>query len=135
MSNHRVQGIFWLLTIPQHDFVPYSPPCLQYIVGQLEKAPTTGYLHWQILCAFKKKASLQVVKRTFGNSCHGELSRSDAARTYVQKEDTRVEGTGFEFGAKPFQRNSKVDWESVWTAAQSGALDSIPANVRVVNYR
>lgn len=38
-------------------------------------------------------------------------------------------------GAKPFRRNSATDWEAVWTAAQSGELDKIPANVRVVSYR
>ena len=108
---------------------------MQYIIGQLEQGENTNYLHWQILCAFKKKASLRTVKECFGDSCHAELSRSSAACEYVQKEETRVEGTQFEFGAKPFQRNSKVEWESVWTAAQSGDMAAIPANVRVVNYR
>lgn len=28
-----------------------------------------------------------------------------------------------------------MEWETVWTSAQSGDLSSIPANVRVVNYR
>lgn len=133
--TQRRQGIFWLLTIPQHEFTPYLPSCCQYIVGQLESGANTGYLHWQVLVAFKKKTGIAGIKTIFGDSCHGELSRSDAARTYVQKEDTRVEGTGFEFGAKPFQRNSRVEWESVWSAAQSGDLAAIPANVRVVNYR
>lgn len=131
----RRQGIFWLLTIPQNDFVPYPVPACSYIVGQLEEGATTGFLHWQLLVAFKRKCSLNYVKLIFGNSCHAELSRSDAAREYVQKEETRVANTGFEFGAKPFQRNSAVEWESVWTAAQSGDLAAIPANVRVVNYR
>lgn len=133
--TQRRQGIFWILTLPAHDFLPYLPTDCQYIVGQLERGDETGYLHWQILCAFKKKSSLRQVKECFGDSCHAELSRSDAARSYVTKEDTRVEGTGFELGSKPFQRNSRVDWESVWTAAQSGSLSLIPANVRVVNYR
>jgi len=44
-------------------------------------------------------------------------------------------GTQFEMGAKPFARNQKVEWESVWAAAKSGSLESIPAYVRVVNYR
>nr|WAE43202.1 MAG: replication associated protein [Cressdnaviricota sp.] len=131
----RRQGIFWLLTIPQHDFVPYPIPCCSYLVGQLEKGSETGFLHWQLLVAFKKKCSSSFVRDVFGPTCHSELSRSDAANKYVTKEDTRVEGTGFEFGAKPFRRNSAVEWESVWTAAQSGNLEAIPANVRVVNYR
>jgi len=131
----RRQGIFWLLTIPQHDYTPYLPPNVQYIVGQTERGATNGFLHWQILVAFKSKQSLRGVKSVFGESCHAELSRSSAAADYVQKEETRVVGTQFELGAKPFQRNSRVEWESVWTAAQSGDLRLIPANVRVVNYR
>lgn len=130
----RRQGIFWLLTIPQHDFVPYTPPNVQYIIGQLEKGSESGYLHWQIMAAFKTKQSLNGVRATFGN-VHAELTRSSAATLYCQKEETAVEGTQFEYGAKPFQRNAKVEWESVWSAAQSGDLARIPANVRVVNYR
>jgi len=131
----RRQGIFWILTIPQHDFLPYLPPTCQYIVGQLEVGSGTGYLHWQVLVAFRDKQSLAGVKSVFGGSVHSELSRSSAASKYVQKEETRVEGTQFELGAKPFSRNSRVEWENVWTAAQSGDLSAIPANVRVVNYR
>lgn len=71
----------------------------------------------------------------FGDSCHAELSRSSAAIEYVQKEETRVDGTGFEFGSKPISRNSKVEWESVWSAAKSGDLSKIPPHIRVVNYR
>jgi len=88
----RRQGIFWLLTIPQHDFLPYLPKDCQFIVGQLERGEGTGYLHWQVLVAFKRKQSLAGVKTVFGGHVHAELSRSDAASKYVQKEDTRVEG-------------------------------------------
>lgn len=131
----RRQGIFWLLTIPQHDFLPYTPPNCSYLIGQLERGETTGFLHWQILVAFKKKESIRGVKATFGDSCHAELSRSSAANAYCQKEASAIPGTQFEFGAKPFLRSSRVEWESVWTAAQSGNMAAIPANVRVVNYR
>jgi len=130
----RRQGIFWLLTIPQHEFTPYTPPNVQYIVGQLEKGSNTGFLHWQVMVAFKSKQSLSGVRNTFG-SCHAELSRSSAATSYCQKEESAIMGTQFEMGAKPFARNQKVEWESVWAAAKSGNLDGIPANVRVVSYR
>lgn len=131
---NRRQGIFWLLTIPAHEFVPYTPPNVQYIVGQLEEGSQTGYKHWQILVAFKSKQSLRQVKAVFG-TCHAELSRSSAANEYCQKEETAVAGTQFEFGAKPIARNSKIEWESVWSAAQSGDISKIPAHIRVVNYR
>lgn len=130
----RRQGIFWLLTIPHAKFTPYTPPNVQWIVGQLEQGSNTGYLHWQVMVAFKSKQSLRGVRDTFGD-VHAELSRSSAATAYVQKEETAIPGTQFEYGAKPFQRNAKVEWESVWSAAQSGDLSRIPPNVRVVNYR
>lgn len=134
MTNRR-QGIFWLLTIPENDYTPNDNEHLTWIKGQLEEGSETGYRHYQLIVAFGKKVSLPSVKRLFGATCHAELSRSEAANDYVWKEDTRVPDTQFEFGAKPIRRNNKVDWESVWTAAQSGVLESIPAHVRVTSYR
>jgi len=121
-----------MLTIPSSQFTPYLPPQCSFITGQLELGEG-GFLHWQVLVAFRKKTSLRVCRTVFG-ACHAELSRSEAALAYVLKEETRVEGTGFELGAKPFRRNSKTDWEAVWTAAQSGDLSAIPASVRVLSY-
>jgi len=68
-------------------------------------------------------------------SFHCELGRSEAAAEYVWKEDTRVEGTQFEFGSKPIQRNSKIEWDKVWEAAQKGNLMEIPTHLRVQSYR
>jgi len=111
------QGIFWMLTIPQHCYVPYpNERDLQWSRGQLEEGEG-GFLHWQMLVAFRKKKSLRAVRVLFG-PYHAELSRSDAAAEYVWKEDTRVPGTQFEFGTKPIQRNSKIEWDRIWDAAQ-----------------
>jgi len=129
----RRQGIFWLLTIPQHEFTPYLPLSCQWIKGQLEIGQVNGYLHWQIVVAFKTKTSLKGVRDCFGN-VHAELSRSSAANAYCWKEDSRREGTQFELGVFTFARNSKTDWESVWSAAKSGNLEAVPAHCRVVNY-
>lgn len=133
--TQRRQGIFWLLTIPQHDFLPYLPPCCSWILGQLESGGNTGYVHWQIVVAFSSKVSLAGVKKCFGASCHAELSRSESANAYVQKADTAIDGTRFELGSKPIRRNSKIDWESIWSAACSGDLSVIPPSVRVQSYR
>lgn len=77
---------------------------------------------------------MAAVRKFFGPKCHAELTRSDAAAAYCQKEDTR-DGDPFEFGAKPINPSVKTDWESVWLAAKSGRLDAIPAHARVVCYR
>jgi len=139
--DRRRQGIFWLLTIPYSPEQPnpeWSTSLslgFTWIKGQQEIGTETNYHHWQVLCAFSTKKSLAQVKAVFGRECHAELSRSERAAEYVWKDDTSVDGTRFEFGAKPIRRNSAVDWESVWESAKSGSLDAIPANVRVVNYR
>lgn len=99
----RRQGIFWVLTIPANDYVPSDRPEIVWSRGQREIGEG-GYEHWQILVAFRTKTSLAGCKAIFGRTCHAELSRSEAAAAYVWKEETRVEGTQFEYGAKPIQR-------------------------------
>lgn len=135
MTNSRRQGIFWLLTIPHHEFTPYHPPGTSWIKGQLECGTTSAFVHWQIIVAFTTKKSLAGVTSIFGNGIHAELSRSSAANAYIEKVDTRVDGTQFEFGTKPICRNSKPDWENVWNAAKNGAMEQIPPSIRIQSYR
>ena len=126
---------YWLLTIPHADFTPFLPGSLVYIRGQLERGEQTGYLHWQLLAVFPSQQRLAAVKRIFGPTVHAEPSRSDAADAYVWKPDTRVDGTQFELGTKPFHRNEAKDWEAIRCAAMSGRLDQIPPDVFVQHYR
>lgn len=134
-SESRRQGVYWLLTIPWSDFVPYLPPQCVWIKGQLERGNATGYCHWQITCAFNRKQSLRGVKSVFGTGIHAELSRSDAASEYVWKDDTAVTGTRFELGSRLIKRNDKRDWDKIWEFAKSGDLESIPSSVRIQSYR
>lgn len=87
----RRQGTWWILTVPHESFVPYLPPSVRFISGQLELGEG-GFLHWQFVCCFKTKVSLVGVRGLFG-PFHAELTRSEAAREYVLKEDTRVPNT------------------------------------------
>lgn len=135
MTNGRRQGVYWLLTIPSHEWIPSLPDKCAYIKGQAEIGSTTGFAHWQVLAIFIQKASLATVKSIFGRTTHAELSRSEAATEYVWKEDTRVAGTQFEFGTPPLKRNSKTDWDKVWQSAITGDLDSIPSSIRLQHYR
>jgi len=127
-------GRYWILTIPHHGYVPYLPKTVVFVKGQLEKAPTTGYLHWQMVCVFAKNVRLSGVKSVFGDGVHAELSRSSAADAYVHKEDTSVEGTRFELGQRAVKRNSNTDWEAIRTSAKSGNFDDIPADVYIRCY-
>jgi len=135
MSRNRTQGIFWLLTIPGNDWQPPTElgTNFSWIKGQKEIGEG-GYEHWQIFVAFKEKKTLVRAKQHFTNTSHCELSRSEAASDYVWKDDTSVPGTRFEFGAKPFRRSSRTDWEDIWAAAVVGDLERIPASVRVHHY-
>ncbi|MEY3324804.1 MAG: Sewage-associated circular virus6 [Bacteroidota bacterium] len=125
---------YWLLTIPHNEFLPYLPNGVLYLRGQLERGATTGYLHWQLLAIFSAQQRLATVKRTFGDAGHYEPSRSDAADAYVWKEETRVAGTQFELGKKPFRRDQSVDWDRVRDASKSGEFDAIPSDIFVRNY-
>lgn len=127
-GRSRRQGIFWMLTIPQKDFTPYPVPQCSWIRGQLE-AGEAGYVHWQVCAAFKKKQSLGGVKRIFGETAHCEITRSEESWNYVWKEETRVEGTQFEFGSMPFDRTSREGWERIWELAVSGNIESVEAQV------
>ena len=101
-----LQARYWILTIPEDDFVPHLPSGVDYVKGQLENGHQTGYLHWQCIAYFKRNTTLHRVKRLFGSSCHAEPTRSAAAEDYVWKEDTRVENTQFELGV------AYRDWET-----------------------
>jgi len=135
MPTNTPQARYWLLTIPENDYTPSLPNDANYIRGQLESGETTSYRHWQILVAFKKKKRLAGVKSIFGTTCHAEPGRSNAARKYVWKEDTRINGTQFEYGHFATQRNCPEDWEKIWDACKCGRTMDIPADIRVKHYR
>lgn len=132
--GQRRQGIFWLLTIPQHCFLPWLPPSCTWIKGQLERGTDTGFLHWQICVSFRKKTSVRGVTECFG-PYHAELTRSGAAADYVWKDDTAIATTRFELGSKPIDRSSSGDWDKIWELAKLGQFESIPPAIRVQSYR
>lgn len=128
------QARYWILTIPQHHFLPYLPPGIDYIAGQLERGDNTDYVHWQLVAYFRRKCTLTNVKSIFGQHCHAERTRSSAAGDYVFKDETAISNTRFELGSRPKRRNSAEDWESVWDAAKRGDIISIPADIRIRCY-
>jgi len=148
------QARYWLLTIPHAQFVPYLPPGVTYIRGQLERgegehiaehvgldaggdelrlANPDGYLHWQLVAVFNRKVRLGKLRELFG-PYHAEPTLSKAALAYVWKENTRVEGTQFELGVAAMDRGNANDWEQVRTDARLGNLDAIPGDIYVRNY-
>lgn len=135
MARERRQGVFWMLTIPRAEWKPPTelPADMSWIKGQAEIGEG-GYEHWQVLVAYKQKKTLAQCKSNFTRGSHCELSRSEAAGQYVWKEDTAVQGTRFEFGAKPFRRAERTDWQEIWDLAIVGNLERIPPSVRIHHY-
>lgn len=133
-TQARRQGIYWILTIPHEHYTPYNPPGICYSKGQLEEGDSeTAYVHWQFIIICRKKESIASLRRTYG-PYHAELTRSEAAEDYVWKEETRIEGTQFEIGERPFRRNQAKDWEEVWDQAVEGNITNIPADIRIRCY-
>lgn len=130
----NMQGRYWILTIPSHEFLPYLPNQLSYIRGQLEQGANTQYVHWQLLAVFKRSVRLAAVKSLFGNTCHAELTRSNAANDYVWKDDTAIAETRFELGEMPRKRGDSKDWATIVDDAKCGRLDNIPPDILVRYY-
>jgi len=128
------QARYWMLTIPcaHNQFEPSLLDSMSYIRGQQELT-ADGYLHWQIMVAFSSKKTLAQVRRIIGE-CHAEPTRSDRAREYVWKEDTRVAGSQFEYGTLACRRNEPADWESIKRLAIEGNLEEVPPDIFVRCY-
>jgi len=127
------QGVYWLLTIPHADYLPFLATNQAYIRGQLELGEG-GFLHWQILVCYKKRCRPMAVKRDFGPTVHCELARSDAAREYVWKDETRIAGTQFELGQLPLRRGNSDDWSGILESAKAGRYDEIPPDILIRSY-
>lgn len=136
MPGNSPQGRYWIGTIAvDSGWTPPTslPDSVSWIKGQREVGEG-GFHHWQLYASFSRAVRRTAVKSCFANVGHWELSRSVAAEAYVWKEDTRVSGTQFELGAKPFKRNSAVDWERVLDSAKKGDFSTIPADVQIKHY-
>lgn len=130
-----IQATYWILTIPYDDWAVPSdlPDGVSFITGQAETGES-GYRHWQVMVIFARNVRLRYVKNIFGSRCHCEPTRSAAAESYCQKEDTRIPGTQFTLGVKPFKRNSRIDWDNVYESIKSGDFDSVPRSIFVRHY-
>jgi len=135
------QARYWIITINDsdqgHSWTPPTslPAQVVWIRGQKEIGTNTHRPHWQLSAIFSRGVRLAMVKQVFGANSHCEPTRSQAAEAYCWKEDTRIEGTQFEIGERPFHRNRSTDWGVVRLAAQSGDFEKIPDNIFCTHYR
>lgn len=102
--------------------------------GVRDQIDREGFKHWQIVCNFSRAVRRKAVKDIFGRECHAEPTRSEAANSYVWKEETAVEGTRFEFGKPRVNRGDRKDWDAIKSACRDGRLDDIPSDIYVRCY-
>lgn len=134
------QARYWIATVPEESWTPCLPDFGQYVKGQLECGESNGFRHWQFIIYSSKKITLRtlqtITKRGVINiDQHYEPTRSSAAADYVWKDATYVDGTRFEFGKLPFQRNSVHDWDAIKAFAKAGDLEPIPSDIYIRYYR
>lgn len=113
-QNGPPQSRRWLCTLHIEEEPLCPPPApdsdsIPYAIGQLERCPTTGRLHWQFFVVLRVKRRLNGVKSALKQwlgdhaaSTHLESARGTVAecRDYCSKLDTRV-GFSFEYGTPP----------------------------------
>lgn len=134
-------GVVYMLTIFETGFHPCDVPALRnecaYITAQLERAPTTGRLHFQTLIVTKDKIKFRTLQRKlaavfdpppFIKPVRLSLCDYDRARAYCQKEETR-EQPHKEWGKWPFKKGHKagtrtdIDGALAWAIANPDASD------------
>ena len=84
----------WVFTIPakEGERLPAWPGMIGRVY-QIEKAPSTGYIHIQGAVLFKNQTYLKTLKRLH-EKAHWEIMKGKVKQAfdYCRKEDTRVEG-------------------------------------------
>lgn len=119
-------GRGWCYTLQVDDEKPNVPKfdekTMSYMVCQLEKAPTTGRLHWQGYVHYKRAMKLANVKRDYPRA-HLEIALGSAQQNteYCTKDETRVEGP-YMYGSMPKQ-GKRTDAETFWQSLKSGVTD------------
>lgn len=92
----RARGwVFTLNNVTEKDCFPSLPSGVKAIVYQLEKAPTTGMLHFQGYLETDRQVLLSTVKKIAGfENAHLEMRQGTPAQAYAyaSKEESRVAG-------------------------------------------
>ena len=107
----------------------------KFMVFGREIAPTTATPHLQGYICFANGKTITAAKRLL-RGCHVEIARGSHAqcRTYSIKD-----GDFYEQGTLPVDRDQngldeKQRWIDAWDSAKAGALEEIPADIRIRSY-
>lgn len=112
----------------------WNPDLMAYLKVQVEKAPTTGQLHYQGCLIMKKATRMTGVKKALNApTAHLEPAKAwDRAVAYCGKEETRVDGP-WEYG-KPTTQGQRKDIELLAEAVKLGKRDRELADEYPVSY-
>lgn len=117
------------------DFEPYiKDKTVKYAVYQLEKAPQTDRLHFQLWIEYWKPVRPKKILKLFPHLSHSDLhwepryGSPQEARDYHIKEDTRVEGP-WEFGSLPKGKGSRSDLHDACDVAKQFGVDQVIADM------
>lgn len=114
----------------EDDRLKYDAECMRFIIYQLEKAPTTGYMHLQGYVEFKQPMRQNAVKRLFGDTAHLEVAKGSAEQNiaYCSKEETRLAGP-WEEGVRVHAQGARTDLLDIKSRLDDGAgMEDIAAD-------
>lgn len=91
------------------------PEEVQFIVFQLEIAPTTGHLHVQGYVQLTKQLGYARTQEILRSTCHLEAANGSLEKniTYCTKEATRLDGTSPVQRGNPKEQGRRTDLESL----------------------
>lgn len=105
----------------------WCPQTMEFLVYQLEKAPTTGKLHWQGYVEFKKSLRIKAAQEEIGQAgAHMEPRKGTPwqAYQYCIKQESAVEEEYYQFGKEPSEdkkgQGRRSDLETIAQAALEG---------------
>lgn len=134
-----MQARNWLGTLNNPDEVPheyleniYNKLKAKYVCGQLERGEA-GTPHIQFFINFEKPTRIAALKKICGKAHWESVKINNGAHVYCMKEETRIEGP-WEFGHKPVQRNSKLDWDEQLQLAKEGQIMKMDPKLVLTHY-
>lgn len=109
----------WILTLPESEYseadVTKRLSKYKAVVGQLEAAPTTGYLHWQLYLESKSAIRFSTLRKLFPKGWY-EVARGTRfqAVSYATREDKRFGDRTLNLGSIDFtvKQGKRTDLDS-----------------------
>ena len=120
MSVKKYRNFVFTLNNPTESDLPKLTNQVKYIKWQLEKAPTTGTLHYQGLVIFHNRVRFQTAINLLPRADFEVMRNLKASLEYVEKEETKIDGP-WELGEQPLGQGSRTDLTSIIDEIKAGA--------------